>query len=158
MTKKSLNNEHIPFLSREDFNWVQKAVPMICVDVIVKDNDKILLGKRNTYPFKGLWHIPGGLIYYNESIRDAINRISYRETGLEVEIVKQIPLHEYINEDPRGHFIGLNYIVKKIGGEIKTNECNSDLQYFNNVPYDTNPCQINIIKDILNENNVLDGK
>jgi len=152
MIKKSSNsiqNNYLPFLSQKDFDFVQKAVPMICVDVIVKDNNKILLGKRKTYPFKGLWHIPGGLIYYNESIQDAINRISKRETGLEVEIVKQISLHEYINEDPRGHFIGLNYIVKKTGGEIKINKYNSELKYFDYIPNDINPCQIDIVRHIL---------
>ncbi len=55
----------IPNLSEAEFDFVQKAVPMICIDPIVKDNTKVLLGRRNTYPFKGLWHIPGGLIYYN---------------------------------------------------------------------------------------------
>ena len=143
-------NDHIPFLSQEDFDWVQKAVPIICIDIIVKDNNKVLLGRRNTNPFIGLWHIPGGLIYYNEKIQDAISRIAKREIGLEVEIVKQLPLHEYIDENPRGHFIGLNYIVKGIGGEIKTNEYNSDLQYFDFIPNDTNPCQLNTIKDALN--------
>jgi len=122
---------------------------MICVDLIVKNNNTVLLGKRNTYPFLGLWHIPGGLIYYNETIKDAINRISKREIGIEVKVVKQIPIHEYINEDPRGHFIGLIYIVKKIGGNLKINEFNSELKYFDYVPNDTNPCQIDIIKNVL---------
>lgn len=147
---KMVQNYSIPFLPQEYFDWVQKAVPMVCVDIIVKDGNKVLLGRRNTYPFIGLWHIPGGLIYYNEKIQDAIDRIAKREIGLEVEIVEQLPLHEYINEDPRGHFIGLNYIVKSTGGEIKTNEYNSDFQYFDFVPNDINPCQINIIRDVLN--------
>ena len=151
-----MTNNHIPFLTQEDFNWVQKAVPMICIDIIIVDNDKqnnkhkVLLGRRNTYPFKGLWHLPGGLLYYNEKIEEAINRIAKREIGLEVEIIEQLSVCEYINEDPRGHFIGLNYIVKSVGGEIKTNEYNSDLQYFDFIPNDINPCQLNTIKDLLN--------
>ncbi len=150
MIDKSLNKNCIPFLSQEDFNFVQKAVPMICIDIIVKDNNKILLGKRNTCPYKGLWHIPGGLLYYNETIKDAINRISKREIGLEVEVVKQLPHYEYIYVDPRGHFIGLTYIVKSVGGEIKVNKFNSDLQYFNHIPKDLIPCQQFLIKEALN--------
>lgn len=136
----------IPHLSQEDFDFVQSSVPMVCVDIIVKDRDKVLLGRRNTYPYIGLWHIPGGLVYYNESIKDAMKRIANREIGLDVEVIKELPIHEYINEDPRGHFIGLNYIVKSIGGEIRINEHNSELKYFDYVPDDINPCQIDIIK------------
>lgn len=144
------NNNHIPFLSQKDFDWVQKAVPMVCIDIIVKDNNKVLLGRRNTYPYKGLWHIPGGLLYYKEKIEDAIDRIAKREIGLDVEIIKCLPFHEYVDEDPRGHFIGLNYIVKKIGGEIRINEYNSDLQYFDYIPEDSIPSQHPIIMEVLN--------
>ncbi len=143
------NNNQIPNLLQEDFDFVQKAVPMICVDIIVKNNNTVLLGKRNTYPFKGMWHIPGGLIYYNETIKEAIYRVAKREIGLEVEVIKQLPIHEYINEDPRGHFIGLTYIVKKVSGNIKVNEFNSELKYFDCLPDNMNPCQIDIIKRVL---------
>lgn len=139
----------IPNLSKKEFDFVQKSVPMICVDLIVKNNNKVLLGKRNTYPYKGLWHIPGGLIHYNETIKDALNRVAKRETGLEIEPIKQLSFHEYINEDPRGHFIGINYIVKKIGGNLKINEFNSELKYFNYIPDNMNPWQIDIVKHVL---------
>jgi len=139
----------IPFLPQEDFEWVESMVPITCIDIIVKENRKVLLGKRNTYPYKGLWHIPGGLLYFNETIKDAIKRIAKREIGLDVEIVNFLSIHEYIDEDPRGHFIGLAYIVKSIGGKIIENEFNSDLQFFDNVPYDAIPCQKEIIRDAL---------
>lgn len=139
----------IPFLSQEDFEFVQKAAPMICIDIIVEDNNKILLGMRNTFPYKGLWHVPGGLLYNDEKIIDATNRITKREIGLEVKPIKMLGIYEYIDVDPRGHFIGLTYIVKKTGGEININTFNSDLQYFDHVPKDSIPCQQIIIRDAL---------
>ncbi|MBU4245546.1 MAG: hypothetical protein ABIF85_03265 [Nanoarchaeota archaeon] len=44
----------VPNLSKTDFLKVLKMVPTIVVEVIVKDENGILLGKRNTEPFRGM--------------------------------------------------------------------------------------------------------
>lgn len=140
----------IPNLSESDFNRVLKMVPTTCIEVIIKDDEKgILLGRRNTEPFKGMWHLTGGFLHYNEKIADAVKRIAKRETGAEVEIVKLLGIIEYINQDPRGHIIGIAYIAKLVGGKIAPNPDNLELQYFKEPPKNIIPYHKKIFEDAL---------
>src|SRR3989338_2196561 len=50
--------------------------------ILEKDN-KLLLIKRNTEPFKGYWSLPGGHIDFGESAETAVIREVKEETGLE---------------------------------------------------------------------------
>jgi len=51
--------------------------------VYVKD-DKILLVKRSVVPFKGSWHLVGGQVEENETLKDALKREFKEETTLDV--------------------------------------------------------------------------
>jgi len=139
----------VPNLSKTDFLNVLKMVPTVVVEVIVKDENGILLGKRNTEPFKGLWHFTGGFIQYNEKITDAVKRVAKRETGADVEIVKLLGVYEYINDDPRGHILALAHIVKIVGGTVAPNPDNTELKYFRSAPEDMIPYQKKIFLDAL---------
>ncbi|TRO54424.1 NUDIX hydrolase, partial [Candidatus Bathyarchaeota archaeon] len=59
---------------------------VVCVDGVYIRNGKLLLLKRNVEPFKGYWHVVGGHVEENESLRDAIKREFKEETGLEVTV------------------------------------------------------------------------
>lgn len=59
---------------------------VVCVDGVYVKNGKLLLLKRNVEPFKGYWHVVGGHVEENESLRDAIKREFKEETGLEVTV------------------------------------------------------------------------
>ena len=51
-----------------------------------KTDDKcmsVLLVKRDNYPFKDKWCLPGGFISYNEELDDAPKRILKSETNLD---------------------------------------------------------------------------
>ena len=139
----------IPNLSKKDFDRVLKMVPTTVVEVIVKNENGILLGKRNTQPFHGMWHLTGGFVHYNEKISDAVKRIAKREIGADVEIVKLLGIYEYINDDPRGHLIGLAHIVKIRGGNIAPNADNTELKYFKSAPDDMISYQKNIFYDAI---------
>ena len=53
------------------------ATPLVSVDLIIENRLKqILLGKRVNRPAQGYWFVPGGRILKNETIKDAIKRIS----------------------------------------------------------------------------------
>jgi len=139
----------IPNLPKKDFDMVLKMVPTTVVEVIVKNENGILLGKRNTQPFLGMWHLTGGFVYYNEKISDAVKRVGKREIGTDVEIVKLLGIYEYINDDPRGHMIGLAHIVKIRGGTIAPNPDNTELKYFKSAPDDMIPYQKSIFNDAI---------
>ena len=64
-------------LKKEHFKEVVKNAPLIALDLIVFDKEKlVLLGLRNNNPGIGLWIVPGGRIYKNETLKDALKRIS----------------------------------------------------------------------------------
>lgn len=58
----------IPNLSKIEFDRVLKMVTTTVVEVIVKNESRILLEERNTEPFRGMRHLPGGFVHYNEKI------------------------------------------------------------------------------------------
>ena len=139
----------IPNLSQKEFDRVLKIVTTTVVEVIVKNENGILLGKRNTEPFRGMWHLTGGFVHYNEKISDAVKRVAKREIGADVEVVKLLGIYEYINDDPRGHMIALAHIVKIVGGTIAPNPDNTELKYFKSAPEDMIPHHKKVFNDAM---------
>ena len=70
------------FLNNQDWKFCVKNFPIISVDLIIKNKkSEILMGKRINNPAKNFYFVPGGRILKNESIDDAIERISLNELG-----------------------------------------------------------------------------
>ncbi len=65
------------------------AAPLVSVDLIIKNkNGGVLLGKRSNRPARGYWFVPGGRIRKNETIANAVARISETELGTLVRFYK----------------------------------------------------------------------
>ena len=61
------------------------STPLVSVDLIIENPKKeILLGKRVNKPAQGFWFVPGGRIRKNETIKDAIKRVSEAELGVDL--------------------------------------------------------------------------
>jgi ADP-ribose pyrophosphatase YjhB (NUDIX family) len=58
----------------------------VCVEGVYVKSGKILLLKRCVEPFKGCWHVVGGHVEENESLKEALKREFKEETSLDVEI------------------------------------------------------------------------
>ena len=72
--------------------------------VLIKSNDKLLLGIRNKEPNKGMIITPGGGVELFESMEETVKREIMEETGLEITNIKQLKTYEIINE-PNEHRI-----------------------------------------------------
>lgn len=58
-------------------------MPLASIDLIIYNEKKqIGLGLRKNEPAKGTWYFPGGRIFKNESIEDAVGRIIWQELGI----------------------------------------------------------------------------
>lgn len=66
--------------------------------VLIKSNNKLLLGIRNKEPNKGLIITPGGGIELFENMIDTVKREIMEETGLEITNIKQLKTYEIINK------------------------------------------------------------
>ena len=78
-----------------------------------KTDDKkmsILLVKRDNYPFKDKWCLPGGFVGYNEELDDAPKRILKNETNLDNIYLEQLYTYGSINRDPRMRVISTSYM------------------------------------------------
>jgi colanic acid biosynthesis protein WcaH len=102
-------------LSAEDFKQVIKNAPLISIDLIVENEaGHFLLGLRTNAPAKNYWFVPGGRIYKNERLVDALNRISLAELGrrLTLDDCHFLGMYEHFYED--NAFLdefGTHYIV-----------------------------------------------
>jgi len=71
----------------------------------------ILLVKRDNYPFKDKWCLPGGFVGISESIDTATTRILKNETNISELYMEQLYTFGEINRDPRMRIISTSYIA-----------------------------------------------
>lgn len=79
-----------------------------------KLNDKyfsVLLIKRDDYPYKDKWCLPGGFIGINETTEEAAKRILLRETNLRDIYLEQLYTFDDVNRDPRMRIISVSYMA-----------------------------------------------
>jgi 8-oxo-dGTP diphosphatase len=88
--------------------------------VFYPDN-KILLIKRNTIPFKGYWALPGGRMDPGETVEQTIVREVKEETGLDVIIVRKVGeyVEKGVKDDVDYEYYPTCFVVKPVGGEIR---------------------------------------
>ncbi len=70
-------------------------VPRLCIDLIVKTKDGILLTKRQIPPYIGYWHTPGGTVLLHEKLESAAERIAQEEIGTKIKIIKLLGTMEF---------------------------------------------------------------
>ena len=83
------------------FKTIIDSAPLISIDILLKKDNKFLLGKRINKPAQGYFFSTGGRIKKNESIDNAMARVALNE--LNIELFSSIP--------PRG----VKFIPKFIG-------------------------------------------
>lgn len=71
----------------------------------------ILLVKRNNYPFKDKWCLPGGFINIDEDLDEAPKRILKSETNIENIYLEQLYTFGSVDRDPRMRIISTAYMA-----------------------------------------------
>jgi colanic acid biosynthesis protein WcaH len=130
-------------LTDDEYCLAYSLVPRACIDFIVCDSEgKILLTQRDIEPHKGKWHLPGGRLKKDESIDEAIVRITNAELGkLDISGKKLIDAMEFIPDGLLAngvpvHSISFVYQVDLYGGEIEGSFQASNCSFFKleNIP------------------------
>lgn len=77
-------------ISASKYSEILESMPICCVDIIIEHSGEfILIHRKQSEDFGGLWWIPGGRIHKNETWENAVRRKALEETGINVEVIKQ---------------------------------------------------------------------
>lgn len=118
------------------FNTIYSNAPRLCVDLVVKTKDGVLLTLRNIPPAKGFWHIPGGTVRHGEKLSDAVKRVGKEELGVNVKILSQLGVIEFLDKRTTfgGHAVTIEHLVKITKGKIKLNNQAKEARFFKKLP------------------------
>lgn len=102
-------------LSKEMFDEIYSKVPRACAEVLIDmGSGNYVLSKRLIPPCVGMWHIPGGTIFFGESLNGAVERVAKDEIGVNVTIKRVIKVIEYMYEN---HAISIVFLCRLKNGE-----------------------------------------
>ena len=118
-----------------------EATPLVSIDLVLRNpSNKVLLGKRNNRPAMGYWFVPGGRIFKNETINQALKRISEVELGqdLSTKAPSLLGAYDHIYEDNflnvkgiNTHYVVLAFVIalqQEI--EVKSDEQHTELKWW----------------------------
>ena len=132
-----------------EFKEIYRKVPRLCVDIIVKTEEGIVLAKRDIPPAKGMWHIPGGTVLMDETNEEAVKRVAKEELGLQVEIDRLLGVIEYFKEFAFGQSTGIVYLVRITGGNLRGSKDAEEVGFFKTIPENTIPEQVKFLREQL---------
>ena len=118
-------NSEEEFLKNYDSNLYEKLsmtsdILIISVSSLDSNNYRktdskrmsILLIKRDDYPYKDKWTLPGGFLNpKNETLEECARRVLYNETNLDNIYLEQLYTFDSINRDPRMRVISTAFIA-----------------------------------------------
>ena len=136
-------------LTSEEFETIYAKVPRLTVEILIKSDKGIFLTKRSIEPCKGQWHLPGGTVYFGESLQKAVARIAKRELGITVKSTNNLGYIEYPSHYKNGldHPIGIVFLVTEYTGTIAPNAEASNSSWFSSMPENMHADQDTFLKD-----------
>ncbi|GAC1637460.1 MAG: NUDIX hydrolase [Candidatus Acidiferrum sp.] len=114
--------------------------PIVGVGGVLIEDGRALLIRRGSEPLLGQWSIPGGTLELGETLQEGVARELLEETGIVVRVLGLIEVFERINPfsplesreanpRPRFHFVIVDYLCEKIGGEAEAGGDATDVAY-----------------------------
>jgi len=133
------------FIHENEYKEIINKIPILCVDIILRHRNKVLLIKRADPPCKGIYWPIGGRVHKGETVDAAARRKILEEIGIEFKGTL-IPIGFY--EDTYSEnsfekktaystfslvFVGdLNKEAKSI--KVKLDKTSDDFGYFDRLP------------------------
>jgi len=104
-------------LSLEKFTNLISNAPLVAIDLIIKNTTGVLLGKRTNQPAKGSWFVPGGRVFKNETIEQAIHRIALKEVSLDkrmndfnfIGVFEHFYDNSFVSDSIKTHYVVLAF-------------------------------------------------
>jgi len=100
----------------------------IIVNVIIKQENKILMVQENCGNVKGMWNFPAGRLDEGENIFDGAIREAKEETGFDVKLTGIVNIQNVVYDDR--HVIHVCFSAEVVGGSIAFDPAEiSDVKY-----------------------------
>ena len=103
------------------FEKLSMTVDILILSVSTEESDNyrklhekkfsVLLVKRDTYPFKDKWCLPGGFINMDETLDEAAGRVLKNETNLKDIYLEQLYTFSDVKRDPRMRIVSTSYMA-----------------------------------------------
>lgn len=143
---KARGQEPKGFIPEGIFRKIHELMPIMCVDLCIVRDGRVLLLKRKKNPDAGRYWLPGGRLIKGESVHAAALRIARAETGMGVNVERFLGYTDLVfEEDPFGHgkkthTVSLVFVCNPTSAEVVFDENHSSylwwdgLQVFADIP------------------------
>jgi len=93
------------------FKTIIDSAPLISIDILLKKDNKILLGRRVNKPAQGYFFSMGGRIKKNETIDNAMARVAKNELNTELQSTPEfIGVFEHFYDDSIYENVSTHYV------------------------------------------------
>jgi colanic acid biosynthesis protein WcaH len=93
------------------YRTIINSAPLISIDILLKKDNKVLLGRRVNKPAQGYFFSTGGRINKNETINNAMTRIALNELNIDLQSVpKFIGVFEHFYDDSIYENVSIHYV------------------------------------------------
>lgn len=105
----------------------------------------VLLVKRNDYPYKDKWCLPGGFLDIEEDLEECPLRILKKETNLSNIYLEQLYTFGGVNRDPRTRVLSISYMAL-VDKDRLDDEIMEDASWFN-ISYEEKDNIVDVVLD-----------
>lgn len=113
--------EFLKNYNKNDFDLLSVTTDILVLSISNEENENyrkttkkhmsVLLVKRDNYPFKDKWCLPGGFVGIDEDLEDSPKRILKKETNLEDIYLEQLYTFGSVKRDPRMRVLSTAYMA-----------------------------------------------
>jgi 8-oxo-dGTP diphosphatase len=96
--------------------------PKVGLAVIIKKENKILLGQRKGSHGEGTWAMPGGHLEYGESWEECATREVSEEVGITISNIQYLSATNDIFQEPNKHYVTIFMTADYKSGEVQNLE------------------------------------
>ena len=90
----------------------------------------VLLVRRESPPFDGLWALPGGWVHTGEGLEESARRHLLTKTGLRATYLEQLYTFGRPDRDPREHRIAVAYYALAPSGTVDLSTAQREARWF----------------------------
>lgn len=136
--------EFLKNYNKNDFDLLSVTTDILVLSISNEENENyrkttkkhmsVLLVKRDNYPFKDKWCLPGGFVGIDEDLEDSPKRILKKETNLENIYLEQLYTFGSVKRDPRMRVLSTAYMAlvdkNSLNNNLAPNASWFNIKYF----------------------------